>query len=375
MPTLTNFLAQKPLYYAKFDALRMQKAYKSIHAQLRTPKVIHIVGTNGKGTTGRFLAHLLHKAGFSVGHYSSPHILRFNERIWLDGNDSSDAMLEEAHQVLLEILPKTFQESLSYFEYTTLLAMQLFQLCDYVVLEAGLGGEFDATNVFDKILSLVTPIGYDHQDFLGDTLEAIATTKLNSVCTDFILSVHQEERVWRVANKIAREKGVRAIEASKYLEHFNDYPEFLVDNLNLAMSALSYLGIDYQLEALKDIRLFGRFEKIAPNITIDVGHNLLALEAIKKRLGEKKIGLIYNSYADKPYEAILKGVQKNIQTCYIIDVEDARMVKKEVLEATLRKLDIAYAPFQTIQKDIEYLVFGSFVVVEAFLRRDGVREF
>ncbi len=121
----------------------------------RPKKIIHIVGTNGKGSTGRIMATLLKESSYSVGHYSSPHILKFNERIWINGENISDKLLEENHKRLFKILGRDISRSLSYFEYTTLLAFIATQDLDILILEAGLGGEFDATNVVDKDLSIL----------------------------------------------------------------------------------------------------------------------------------------------------------------------------------------------------------------------------
>ncbi len=143
----------------------MPKAYELIKPYLKTPALIHIVGTNGKGTTGRFLAGILKEAGFKVGHYTSPHILEFRERIWIDGEDASPQQLEAAHERLQKLLPREVLRSLSYFEYTTFLAILAFEGLDFAVMEAGLGGEYDATSVFENILTLVTPIDFDHKEF------------------------------------------------------------------------------------------------------------------------------------------------------------------------------------------------------------------
>ncbi len=164
---LSEFLEKKPLYYDKIDYERMPRIYQKIKSALPTPKIIHLIGTNGKGTTGRFLASALLNKGLKVGHYTSPHILKFNERIWLNGADIADEILENTHNKLLVLLEKSDAERLSYFEYTTLLAMVAFAECEYVVLEAGLGGEYDATAVFPKELTLFTPIDFDHTAFLG----------------------------------------------------------------------------------------------------------------------------------------------------------------------------------------------------------------
>ncbi len=112
------------------------------------------------------MATLLKESGYSVGHYSSPHILKFNERIWINGENISDKLLEESHKRLFKILGRDISRSLSYFEYTTLLSLVATQDLDILILEAGLGGEFDATNVVDKDLSIITPIDFDHPRFL-----------------------------------------------------------------------------------------------------------------------------------------------------------------------------------------------------------------
>ena len=182
-----KFIDKKPLFYKKINFQRMPKAYNLIKHHINIPPVIHIIGTNGKGSTGRFLAHTLLKRGYTVGHYTSPHILKFNERIWINGKDISNEKLEEVHQKLQKLLPTEISDALSYFEYTTLLAALAFEGLDFVILEAGLGGEFDATNVFDKKKTLITTIDYDHQNFLGERIEEIATTKLNAIQDEAII--------------------------------------------------------------------------------------------------------------------------------------------------------------------------------------------
>ncbi len=100
---LQKFLDNKPLYYETIDYSRMPRVHEKIKSQFNTPKIIHLIGTNGKGTTGRFLATALYSLGFSTGHYTSPHILNFNERIWLNGEEVSDETLNSAHIKLLKI--------------------------------------------------------------------------------------------------------------------------------------------------------------------------------------------------------------------------------------------------------------------------------
>jgi len=206
---LASFLEHKPLYYKEIDHERVHKAYAILKPHIRHPRTVHIVGTNGKGSTGRMMAHLVYLQGmrhWSVGHYSSPHILKFNERIWLDGSDASDEVLEVAHQRLFGILGKEVADVLSYFEYTTLLAFVVFENCDLIVLEAGLGGEYDATNVCDKALSVITPVGIDHQVFLGESIEEIAATKIRSIQKKALLAPQPYGEVVAVAKQIVKEK-------------------------------------------------------------------------------------------------------------------------------------------------------------------------
>ena len=119
MKSLKEFLNAKPLYYDEIDYSRFPRAFKAIKNELEIKPIIHIIGTNGKGSTGRFLALILKANGKKVGHYTSPHIFDFNERFWLDGALASDDELELAHKELLEIFKKTsaehFIDELSYF--------------------------------------------------------------------------------------------------------------------------------------------------------------------------------------------------------------------------------------------------------------------
>jgi dihydrofolate synthase/folylpolyglutamate synthase len=381
--TLDDFLARKPLFYDVIDYERFPKAYQKITHLLPKPKIIHLVGTNGKGSTGRFLATALHRSGKKVGHYTSPHILRFNERIWMDGSDIDDEALEAAHEKLLMLLALDIAESLSYFEYTTLLAMVVYEGYEYVVCEAGLGGEFDATAVFDKVLSIFTPIDFDHSAFLGGTIESIATTKLRSMQSVALLGKQKYLEVATITQNIAEEKRCKLLRVSEiitpkieeqalHLATKNGLSDYLRDNLTLAMAAYTLLGYEASEALFDQSALFGRLSKIAPNITLDVGHNALAADSIAKAYFGKKVTLIYNTYGDKEYREILGLLKPIIDSVEIIDVDEARIVKRNELVNALNDLKIPFEPFETIHEDKEYLVFGSFSVAETFLKRMNV---
>lgn len=379
---LNLFLSQKPLFYDVIDVERFPKAYRSIRDSLPQPKIIHIVGTNGKGSTGRFLAVALHRAGKKTGHYTSPHILEFNERIWINGAEISEAALEEAHRHLSSLLDPSIAGALSYFEYTTLLAMISFAKCEYVVLEAGLGGEFDATNAFDKVLSVFTPIDFDHAAFLGDTIESIAATKLRSMENVALLGKQKHPEAEAIARTIAEAKKCRLHRVTELttdeqenlalqLALKNGLSDYLRDNLELAMAAYTLLGYEAKEELFDQAALFGRLSKIAPNVTLDVGHNALAAQAIAEAYAGKKVTLIYNTYADKDYRAILAILRPVIERVEIIAVDEGRIVERPLLEKVLSDLEIPCSSFGRILPERNYLVFGSFSVAEAFIRQEG----
>jgi len=380
---LNVFLESKPLYYKEIDHKRVHSAYGLLKPHIKRPTTIHIVGTNGKGSTGRILAHLAYRNGLSVGHYSSPHILHFNERIWLNGQDVKDEVLEIAHQRLFTILGQEIADALSYFEYTTLLAFVVFENCDLMVLEAGLGGEFDATNVCDKELSIITPIGLDHQAFLGETIEEIAGTKIRSIQKKVLLAPQVYDEVVEVAQNIANDVGadlcvcprvntqVDPYELQKIVEA-KGWADYLISNAVVAMMALDILNIPYDINDLMDLELFGRFYPFTKNIHIDVGHNPLAARAIEKAL-EKKIVLIYNSLDDKNYEEVLRILKPKVKRVEIIKIDSQRATTLELIEKALETVGLDYSTFENkIEEDENYLVFGSFYVVEAFLKQRKV---
>lgn len=367
--SLDDFLAQKPLFYTTFDPDRIKNIWKKIRSRFTIPPIIHIVGTNGKGTTGRFLAEFLHSQGKRTGHYTSPHITRFNERIWLNGSPCDDHTLEAEHARLLGMLEPADADSLSYFEYTTLLAAAVYEKrCDYIVMEAGLGGEYDATSIFDPVLMLLTPVGIDHTEFLGETVEAIASTKLGALRSDLIVAFQNDPVVYEVAAQKATLAG-KSVRFVKDMFEQDSAEDYLDENRLLAVAAARYLGFEADKTMFPKGTLFGRFSKLSDMITIDVGHNTLAAQAIRKRLGKRKVKLVYNTLEDKEYERILRTLQPNITTLEIIPIEDKRALSKEALIVTLKKLQIDYCDFTGIKPDEEYLVFGSFKTVEAFCKR------
>ncbi|WQV92058.1 bifunctional folylpolyglutamate synthase/dihydrofolate synthase [Helicobacter pylori] len=378
-PRLSAFLETKPKEYHKFDPnrfIQIYKDFKNAFFEIQA-KVIHVVGTNGKGSTGRFLTLLLADQNFKVLHFTSPHVFEFRERFFLNGSVVKESVLENAHQ---QLQPHAFSSACSYFEYATLLAVMLAKDCDYLVLEAGLGGEFDSTNALEKTLSVFTPIDYDHKEFLGDSLESIATTKLKAMGSLNIIAP-QQELVLNVAQKIAKEKHAKLIvvqnEISKgvrdYIERYH-LARFLAMNLEVALKAFETLlpcnkqGV---LKNLKPLNLIGRCELLSPNILIDVGHNPHSAKALKeeiKRIFNTKIVLIYNCYQDKDAFLVLEILKPVVKKVLILELHEERVIQLEKLKGILETLGLEYALFEDLKENENYLVYGSFLVANAFYR-------
>jgi dihydrofolate synthase/folylpolyglutamate synthase len=217
---------------------------------------------------------------------------------------------------------------------------------------------------------------------LGNTIEEIATTKLNSIEKEAIIGkqIHnklrienEELRITDFAKKIKPNSKIY-----DYLEFFKEneikdlkkefkFAPFLFENYLLAMSFLKKENIHFSIDDIKDLTLPGRMQEIEKSLWIDVGHNPLAAREIVKTL-QTKVNLVYNTYSDKDYEEILKILKPKINKLYLIDVENERIEKPENIRKTAQNLGIEIEEFKEIKKPM--LVFGSFSVVEEFLRRN-----
>ncbi len=378
---LSAFLETKPKEYHKFDPSRfiqIYKDFKNAFFEIQA-KVIHVVGTNGKGSTGRFLTLLLADQNFKVLHFTSPHVFEFRERFFLNGSIVKESVLENAHQ---QLQSHAFSSgACSYFEYATLLAVMLAKDCDYLVLEAGLGGEFDSTNALEKTLSVFTPIDYDHKEFLGDSLESIATTKLKAMGPLSIIAP-QQELVLNIAQKIAKDKHAQLIvvqneisqEVKAYIERHH-LAHFLAMNLEVALKAFETLLPCNKQEVLKNLKplnLIGRCELLSPNILIDVGHNPHSAKALKeeiKRVFNAKIILIYNCYQDKDAFLVLEILKPVVKKVLILELHNERIIQLEKLKGILETLGLEHALFEDLEENENYLVYGSFLVANAFYKR------
>lgn len=339
---------------------RMEWILERLNNPERNIKAIHVAGTNGKGSTVCYLRNILQEAGYSVGTFTSPYIEVFNERISVDGTPITD---EEIIQLVNVILPlaneieETELGPLSEFEAITAMAFYYFGTkseIDYVIFEVGLGGRFDSTNVVLPILSIITNIGYDHMDFLGETLPEIAFEKAGIIKENIALvtTVDQPEAV-KVITKKAEETNSLVLLAGRDFVFVNHESisigeEFSIntqyhsfENLRITMkgphqvknAALAVAGVSYLIEkdlvqvnekhiktGLEKAKWIGRFEQISSNpmIIIDGAHNPEGIESlvqtVKSHLNGKKIHIIFSALKDKKLDNMIDALAETAES-------------------------------------------------------------
>ncbi len=319
--------------------------YRKLGSPRPARKVITVAGTNGKGSTVAYLAAMSGSLGQRYGTYTSPHILRFNERICIMAEPVSDQQLVDAFE---QVEAARGDVSLTYFEFTTLAALLILQQSnlDCAVLEVGLGGRLDTVNLVDTDCAVITPIGLDHQDFLGPDITSIATEKagilragIPVVCTEShppqpVLQIAAELRtnVYRRGFDFDIHKSPDTGRNGDLVFSLGDQSMSLpppamhgkhqVDNLAAALAALVLMNpacMAKQAEiatAIGQTRVPGRLQQIhvSPRILVDVGHNTLAAEAVAEHLhlnNQTAVICVLSMLADKPAESVavaLNGV-------------------------------------------------------------------
>ncbi len=377
------------------------------------PLVVTVTGTNGKGSTCAFIASLLDAQGLKIGSYSSPHLLRYNERVLLSGREASDAELCEAFAV---VEAARGEISLTYFEMGTLAAFWLFERAglDAVVLEVGLGGRLDAVNIVDADLAVITNIGLDHADWLGNSRESVAYEKAgilregkpalcgdldppqplldhaNSLSAplllrgrDFDLAMGAGDWHWR---------GVDAAGAPLEL-HGLPLLTLPMENAALALQAYAMLGLPWDparlARALLQTQVVGRLDsrqvvwngrRIA--LLLDVGHNPHAAAFLAQRLEQRPVAgtrlAVFGLLADKDLSGVLDALVPSISDWAVAPLPTPRTQSATQLAQALLERGASVSEYATIEQALdaqcaraesvdEILVFGSFYCVAAAL--------
>jgi dihydrofolate synthase/folylpolyglutamate synthase len=281
---------------------------------------IHIAGTNGKGSTAAYCASLLQESGLKVGLFTSPHIFDFSERIRVNGCPIAPKYVIDFCE-RFQNLNSTIDAS--FFELTFAMALAYFQEqdCDYIVIETGLGGRLDATNVLHPKVSVITTIALDHQEFLGDTLTAIATEKAGIIKHQTPVVIGEKSE----ATQTIFEQRAAVLNAPIYFSENDNEPienlplsGYQATNLKTALMALKAIGFDILPQTLfaalenlsRNTGIFGRLEtwQQAPKIILDVSHNPAGIAATLPIIEKQCAGqlfILYGASKDKDAKEIL----------------------------------------------------------------------
>jgi len=381
-----------------------------------TATVVTVAGTNGKGSCVTATAALLGAAGFSVGVYTSPHLLHYNERIVVDGSPVDDSEICSAFQAIFNACQQTSADhpeplSLTYFEYGTLAALQIFhrRQVTAMVLEVGLGGRLDAINIIDADVAGITSIALDHTDWLGDNREAIGYEKAGImragkpvVCADFSppqsLLAHAQN-LSASLHLISRDFCYSVADDSIWTwwnsgTEFSSQPlpQLPLPSIAAALQVACILGLNLSsLDAFNRVaalRVPGRFQTVQwreRQVILDVAHNPAATAYLVERLVQSRVSAsqihgIVAMMADKDRAQSLENLNGCINSWYIADLSFIpRAASVEQLRQNLVDLDVEaefsgsvadclQAAFNNSDPGDRILVFGSFYTVAAGLQ-------
>ncbi|HET9177784.1 MAG TPA: folylpolyglutamate synthase/dihydrofolate synthase family protein [Terriglobia bacterium] len=370
------------LHGRKFDLDAIRAILSTLGRPERRYPTAIIAGTNGKGSTCAMLASILESAGYRTGLYSSPHLIRVNERIRVSGQEISDSEFAAAFTTVHDAVEKLVEAAVlpqrpSFFEYLTAVAFQHFARAgvDFAVLEVGMGGRLDATNVTDASVAVVTNVDLDHQEFLGNTLTAIATEKAGVIKPGRpVVSGCEHPEVREVIRQKCRDAGVELIETGSMVSAVNVFHsdgcygfDLKMDGLNLprvslqmagmfqvknavtaaaAARQLARAGFRVPLEAIRNgLRAAawpGRLEVIRrrPLILLDGAHNPAGArevaEFVRRHLSGRTLRLVYASMRDKAIGEISSILFPLAQAVYLTRPGlDRAAAPEAVLEAAV----------------------------------------
>jgi len=318
------FLQSLPASTIKLGLERIHEALEDLGHPERALPALHVAGTNGKGSTCAFAARALEVSGKKVGLYTSPHLVRFNERIQVNGQPIDDATLGAR---VLEVLARYRRRDerpfpLTFFELGTLAALRHFaeERVEVAVLETGLGGRLDATNCCRPVVTAITPISFDHMEWLGHTLEAIAGEKAGILKPGVpCVAAEQAPEAMRVIEATAKAVGaplrvVHPLEPQVALSLRGPHQR---QNAAVALACLEVLGVSREaaLEGLRTARWPGRLEELQIGgrpVLLDGAHNAAGAQALAAALESlypgRKVHAVFSVLADKDLEGMARAL-------------------------------------------------------------------
>ena len=327
--------------------------------------LIHIAGTNGKGSTASHIYSILREYGYSVGLYTSPHLVSFNERIRINGIPISNQRISKFIKNIHPIIEKI--ES-TFFEVTTAMALSYFKEknIDVGVIETGLGGRLDSTNVIQPALTIITPISMDHTDILGDSLEEIAYEKAGIIKNKIsVISALQEKTVLKILEKKVCEKNTSMFLSNKpnkiiikqtgtsfkidnYMFHTPLIGKHQAENANLAINAIKHFDprIDFKIiqRGLNNVKWPGRLQLLSKNLYYDVSHNEEGIRATLYSLRiifpKSKIYGLFCLKDNKKINRIANQLKYKFERLFVTTSQNGLLLDAEKLSVNLKDLGI-----------------------------------
>ncbi|MGB3726575.1 MAG: bifunctional tetrahydrofolate synthase/dihydrofolate synthase [Glaciecola sp.] len=390
---------------------RCEAVFNRLNVNYHNATIVTVAGTNGKGTTCRFIEQACIKAGLSVGVYASPHIERFNERIRLKGQEVSNADICHAFCAIEDARGDI---SLSYFEYATLAALYLFsspqadsvnsavQALDVIVIEVGLGGRLDATNIVDAHIGVITSIGLDHQAYLGDTTALIAQEKAGIIKPNQYVVVGYEQahqELLDIANKQAQHIWLRGQDFNDHSITINGHT-FSFDtrtsliptpNVMTAITVLHAIALHRDLAfplmlsesdlqgLIGTVNMPGRLQiiKQSPTVVLDVAHNEAAAKLLAKQMSSfdyQRCFIVIGMLTDKNVETTIDELSRLVPVkWYCTDLPSDRGEKASRFVQKIASIEQHAEAFSSVEDALRLaqqdatnndliLVVGSFIV-------------
>jgi len=357
-------------------------------------RFFHVAGTNGKGSVSNMLASVLQEHGYKTGLFTSPHLNDFRERIRING-----ALISENFVVDFVTRYKDQWKDInpSFFEITTAMAFAAFNQtnCDICVIETGLGGRLDSTNVIEPEISIITNIGLDHTAFLGDTLEEIAFEKAGIIKKNTPVVIGEwNEKTLPVFEKVVAEKNAELILAKKVNGYQTDlggtFQQINISTVITAIEILNKSGWNFKSEKIKmglmqvqkNTGFKGRFQILQhnPTVLIDAAHNEAGVKVLFDEITKlqfEKLHLIYGAANDKDLQTIFKLFPQNAHY-YFSEFDSKRTTKVDEFQklATAFELEADFfgesgdaiaVAYEAADENDLIVIFGSFYLVQEFL--------
>lgn len=319
------------------------------------PHFIHVAGTNGKGSVCSMLASIYQAAGFRTGLYTSPHLVTFRERIQLDGKMISEAEVADGLSRIREIVG-AWETSPTFFELVTALALDWFQesRAHIVILETGLGGRLDATNVVTPIASVLTPIDLDHQKYLGETLKEIAGEKCGIIKRGVpVISAPQMPEVREVICARAAACGAELVETREPIPpeipvalpgiHQRMNAAVAMDVVDVVEDLVPFLQVstDALGKGLASVTWPGRFQRVGEKIVLDGAHNPAAARTLAHSWGgvfrAEKATIVFGAMRDKDVRGVLEALEPIAAEFFTVRVNNDRSYTADALAAEIRE--------------------------------------